>query len=133
MTRHCWRRSSRRFRSHVEVRGQAGIPGLRAHGMRKQINGLSAIVQGSFKLDPFSGALFVFCNRNRDRLKILEWDGDGFWLYLKRLERGRFRWPEVAQDSRTMSLSAEELRLLLGGPGVIQKLKRQEVRTGSVI
>jgi len=101
--------------------------------MRKQINGLSAIVQGSFKLDPFSGALFVFCNRNRDRLKILEWDGDGFWLYLKRLERGRFHWPEVAQDSRTMSLSAEELRLLLGGPGVIQKLKRQEVRTGSVI
>jgi transposase len=101
--------------------------------MRKQINGLSAIVQGSFKLDPFSGALFVFCNKKRDRLKILEWDGDGFWLYLKRLERGRFRWPEVAQDSRTMSLTVEELRLLLGGPGVIQKLKRQEVRTGSVI
>ena len=49
--------------------------------MRKSINGLSAIVEGSFKLDPFSGALFVFCNRNRDRLKILEWDGDGFWLY----------------------------------------------------
>jgi len=100
---------------------------------RKQINGLSAIVQGSFKLDPFSGALFVFCNRNRDRLKILEWDGDGFWLYLKRLERGHFRWPELAQGDRTMSLSVEELRLLLGGPGVIQKLKRQEVRIGSAI
>ena len=101
--------------------------------MRKQINGLSAIVQGSFKLDPFSGALFVFCNRKRDRLKILEWDGDGFWLYLKRLERGHFRWPEPAQGSSTMRLSAEELHLLLGGPGVIQKLKRQEVRIGSVI
>jgi transposase len=101
--------------------------------MRKQINGLSAIVQGSFQLDPFSGALFVFCNRNRDRIKILEWDGDGFWLYLKRLERGHFRWPDVADGSRTMSFSGEELRLLLGGPGVIQKLKRQEVRIGSAI
>jgi len=101
--------------------------------MRKQINGLAAIVERSFKLDPFSGALFVFCNRNRDRLKILEWDGDGFWLYLKRLERGHFRWPEPAQGSRTMRLSTEELRLLLGGPGVIQKLKRQEVRVGATI
>lgn len=115
--------------------------------MRKQINGLAAIVEGSFKLDPFSGALFVFCNRNRDRVKILEWDGDGFWLYLKRLERGHFRWPELppqkvlrdfpgtpeASDGRTMSLSGEELRMLLGSPGVIQKIKRQEVRIGSVI
>ena len=48
--------------------------------MRKQINGLASIVESSFSLDPFDGALFVFCNRNRDRVKILEWDGDGFWL-----------------------------------------------------
>jgi transposase len=48
--------------------------------MRKQINGLAAIVEGSFKLDPFDGALFVFCNRKRDRLKVLEFDVDGFWL-----------------------------------------------------
>ena len=48
--------------------------------MRKSIDGLAAIVEGSFRLDPFDGALFVFCNRNRDRIKILEWDGDGFWL-----------------------------------------------------
>ena len=48
--------------------------------MRKQINGLIVIVQESFKLDPFDSALFVFCNRNCDRLKILEWDDDGFWL-----------------------------------------------------
>ncbi len=51
--------------------------------MRKSINGLAAIVEGNFDLDPFDGALFVFCNRNRDRVKILEWDGDGFWLYFK--------------------------------------------------
>jgi transposase len=94
--------------------------------MRKQINGLMAIVEQSFKLDPFSGAVFVFCNRNRDRLKILEWDGDGFWLYFKRLEKGHFRWPAEGDDA-TMTLTAEELQILLGGAKVELKLKRQEV------
>jgi len=100
--------------------------------MRKSINGLAVIVEASFGLDPFSSALFVFCNRNRDRIKILEWDGDGFWLYFKRLEKGRFRWPN-SDAERTMALSGEELHLLLGSPRVIQKLKRQEVRIGAVI
>ena len=100
--------------------------------MRKSINGLAAIVEGSFKLDPFGGGLFVFCNRNRDRLKILEWDGDGFWLYFKRLEKGRFRWPGLG-ESDTMALTGEELHLLLGSPRVIQKLKRQEVKICAVI
>jgi len=94
--------------------------------MRKSINGLSAIVEGSFKLDPFDGALFVFCNRNRDRLKILEWDNDGFWLYFKRLEKGRFRWPAPG-DEATMTLSGEELSILLGGARVELKLRRNEV------
>lgn len=95
--------------------------------MRKSINGLAAIVEGSFNLDPFDGALFVFCNRNRDRIKILEWDGDGFWLYFKRLEKGRFRWPDLGEES-TMTLSGEELSILLGGAKVELKLKRNEVR-----
>ena len=94
--------------------------------MRKSINGLSAIVQAGFNLDPFSRSLFVFCNRNRDRLKILEWDGDGFWLYLKRLERGRFRWPASIDDEKTMVLSSEELAHLLGSPGLEQKLRRRQ-------
>jgi len=94
--------------------------------MRKQINGLMAIVEGSFRLDPYNGALFVFCNRNRDRIKILEWDGDGFWLYFKRLEKGRFRWPEPGEDA-TMTLSGEELSILLGGAKVELKLRRNEV------
>jgi transposase len=100
--------------------------------MRKSINGLSSIVEGSFELDVFGGALFVFCNRERDRVKILEWDGDGFWLYFKRLEKGRFRWPD-AKGGSIMSLTGEELRLLLGSPGVIQKLKRQEVKVGAAV
>jgi len=101
--------------------------------MRKQINGLAAIVEGSFKLDPFDNALFVFCNRNRDRIKILEWDGDGFWLYFKRLEKGRFRWPSANGDEVTMNLNSEEFSHLLGSPGVIQKLMRKEVKLGAVI
>jgi transposase len=59
--------------------------------MRKGINGLSALVEIGYNLDPFGDALFVFSNGIRTRLKILEWDGDGFWLHLKRLERGRFK------------------------------------------
>jgi transposase len=100
--------------------------------MRKQINGLAAMVEGSFKLDPFGTALFVFCNRNRDRLKILEWDGDGFWLYFKRLEKGRFRWPTIG-DEATMTLSGEEFSHLLGSPRVVQKIMRKEVKIGAVI
>lgn len=100
--------------------------------MRKSINGLAAIVEASFGLSPFDNAVFVFCNRNRDRLKILEWDGDGFWLYFKRLEKGRFRWP-ASDESKTMMLTGEELRVLLGSTKVIQKLKRQEVKIGAVI
>jgi len=94
--------------------------------MRKNINGLAAIVEGSFNLDPFGSAVFVFCNRNRDRIKILEWDGNGFWLYFKRLEKGRFKWPAPGADA-TMMLTGEELSLLLGGTQVELKLKRDEV------
>ena len=96
--------------------------------MRKSINGLSAIVELSFKLNPFSAALFVFCNRNRDRIKILEWDGDGFWLYFKRLEKGRFRWPTADTNEVTMTLSGEEFSHLLGSPKVVQKLMRKELK-----
>lgn len=94
--------------------------------MRKQINGLAAIVEGSFNLDPFDGALFVFCNRSRDRVKILEWDGDGFWLYFKRLEKGHFKWPTLEEEA-TMTLTGEELSYLLGGTRIELKLRRNEV------
>ena len=94
--------------------------------MRKSINGLMVLVQSSFGLDPFSDALFVFCNRKRDRLKILEWDTDGFWLYFKRLERGHFRWPAVGDDNK-MVLTSEELSWLIGSAKLEKKLKRTEV------
>ncbi len=94
--------------------------------MRKSINGLAAKVEGSFGLNPFDAALFVFCNRSRNRIKILEWDGDGFWLYFKRLEKGRFRWPTDGAES-IMELTGEELSILLKGTRVELKLKRSEV------
>ena len=99
-----------------------------ATDMRKSINGLSALVETSFNLDLFGDSLFVFCNRTRNRIKILEWDGDGFWLYFKRLEKGKFRW--VAEDSEnpTMTLSAEEFSHFLGSTKVLQKLKREELK-----
>ena len=58
--------------------------------MRRSIDGLAALVQQSFKLDPFSDSLFLFCGKRRDRIKALYWEGDGFVLLYKRLERGAF-------------------------------------------
>jgi transposase len=94
--------------------------------MRKSINGLMGIVEGGFGLDPFDGALFVFCNRKRDRVKVLEWDGDGYWLHFKRLEKGHFKWPAPGNEA-TMELTDEELSYLLGGTRVELKLSRNEV------
>jgi transposase len=103
-----------------------------ATDMRKSINGLASIVQSSFALDPCMNALFVFCNRSRDRIKILEWDGDGFWLYFKRLEKGHFKWATTCGEP-TMILNREELHTLLGSPRVIQKIMRNEVKIGAVV
>ena len=94
--------------------------------LRKSINGLVALVEGSFRLDPFGGAIFAFCNRSRDRLKLVEWDGDGFWLHLKRLEKGHFKWPTIGENA-TMILSGADLEMLLGGAKVELKIRRKEV------
>ncbi len=107
----------------------AAIPVFLACGdtdMRKSINGLAAIIQNSFELDPFEQALFVFCNRQRNRLKILTWEDNGFWLHFKRLERGRFKWP-LAGEEQTLTLSTDELKSLIQSPGIEQKLRRTEV------
>lgn len=100
--------------------------------MRKNINGLAAIVEGSFSLNPFEEAMFVFCNRSRDRIKILEWDSDGFWLHFKRLEKGHFKWPDASGEA-TLSLSSDELAILLGGTRVELKIRRREVTERRVV
>ena len=81
--------------------------------MRKQINGLSIIVQQEMKLDPFCGALFLFCNKRRHLLKILYWDRTGFCLWLKRLEKDRFPWP--MNVSEVQQIDRERLSQLLTG------------------
>jgi transposase len=103
-----------------------------ATDMRKSINGLSEKVERGFDLELFGEGVFVFCNRNRDRIKILEWDGDGFWLYFKRLEKGHFHWPQSGEDT-TLVLSNEELHVLLHGARVEQKLKRNSVTERKII
>lgn len=81
--------------------------------MRKGINGLAAIVQLALGERPFSGDVFVFRGRRGDQVKLLWWSGDGMNLYAKRLERGRFVWPQAA--SGAVHLSAAQLSMLLEG------------------
>ena len=79
--------------------------------MRKSIDGLAAIVVTRFALDPFEGCWFVFCNKGRDKMKILHWDTNGFWLYYRRLERGRFQWPRES-GSGPLIITSRQLQWL---------------------
>jgi transposase len=81
--------------------------------MRKGFDGLSAIVQLQLLEDPFSGQLFVFRGRRGDRVKLIWWDGDGLCLFAKRLERGKFVWPQASEG--TCSVSPAQLSMLLEG------------------
>ena len=79
--------------------------------IRKGIDGLAALVQRQFQLDPCSNALFLFCGRKRDRIKALYWEGDGFVLLYKRLESGVYQWPRNSQEAR--QISAQQYRSIL--------------------
>ena len=81
--------------------------------MRKSINGLSLLVEDQFDLDLFTGNLFAFCNRRRDMVKIPYWSGNGFCIWLKRLEEDQFRWPDSEQE--VMEISPAALDWLLHG------------------
>jgi len=81
---------------------------------RKSINGLSVIVESEMVLLPFSGALFVFCNEKRNKLKLLYWDKTGFALWYKRLEQEKFKWPKKRPESM-IELNEAQLHWLLDG------------------
>lgn len=84
--------------------------------MRKSFDGLSGVVRTALRGDPKSGDLFVFCNRLRNRLKVLYVDESGVWVCAKRLERGTFKWPTPPSPAeRRVEMRSEELALLLGG------------------
>lgn len=81
--------------------------------MRKQANGLSIVVEQLMQENPGSGSMFLFCNREKKLLKGLWWDRNGFWLAQKRLEKGRFPWPNTEEDAR--QISSDQLSMLLAG------------------
>ncbi len=86
-----------------------------ATDMRKGFEGLYGLARDRLHCQPLSGHVLVFANAQRNRLKLLFWDGSGLWVCAKRLEKGRFRWPEAAEGQAKVVLSPEELALLLGG------------------
>ena len=96
----------------------ADIPTVYLHrdivDFRKSINGLAVIVEQDMKLAPCQEAIFVFCNRRRDKLKILYWDKSGFVLWYKRLEASKFKWPRK-DIQHTITLTSEQLNWLLDG------------------
>lgn len=101
--------------------------------MRKSFDTLAALTRTVLDLDPLSGHVFAFCGRRRDRVKILIWDGTGFWLFAKRLARGTFAWPEPAADgARRVELRPEELTALLGGLELAQSSWRSWGTTRAV-
>ena len=94
--------------------------------MRRSIDGLAAIVEQQFRLDPFSRALFLFCGRRSDRIKGLLWEGDGFLLLYKRLEGGCFQWPRDSAEAKRVT--PQQLRWLMEGLSIEQKTAIREVR-----
>ncbi len=87
--------------------------------MRKSIDGLAAVVQEQFHLNPFSSCLFLFCGKRRDRMKVLLWEGDGFVLLYKRLENGNFKWPR--KENEVKPITWQEFRWLMEGLELEQK------------
>lgn len=94
--------------------------------MRKSFDGLSGLVQNQLGDNPCNGDVFMFINKTRDKIKLLHWQGGGFVLYYKRLEKGTFELPRYQADSGSLSLSYTQLAMIIDGLSIqnIQKRKR---------
>jgi len=97
--------------------------------MRKSFDGLSGIVRSEFAADPLDGSLFLFVNRRRDRLKILHFDGTGYWLYYKLLEAGTFE--VIASEDKCMRIDSTQLAMLLGGVSLVTVKRRKRYQRAS--
>ena len=104
--------------------------GLGHTDMRKSIDGLSILVSNHLKEDPFSGHLYVFCNRKHTILKLLYWDTNGFCLWHKRLEKHRFRWPD--ESGAVKEISNRELEWLISGMDIYQVEAHERLSYSSV-
>ena len=102
-----------------------------ATDMRKSFEGLFGLVRDRLQGDPLSGHVFLFSNAQRNRLKLLFWDGSGLWVCAKRLEKGRFRWPQADAGQTRIVLTQEELALLLGGIDLSQTRRRAWYRAST--
>ena len=98
--------------------------------MRKGFNGLSGIVREEFQSDPTDGSLFIFINRRRDRMKLLYFDGGGFWLYYRLLESGTFENLQSEQGSCQLQMDATELSMLLSGVSLVASQQRRKRYSG---
>ena len=97
-----------------------------ATDMRKGFNGLSGIVRSEFQSDPADGSLFIFINRRRDRMKLLHFDGGGFWLYYRLLEAGTFEELKPQDDSCRLQIDATQLSMLLSGVSLVRSDRRRK-------
>lgn len=86
--------------------------------LRRGIDGLAGIIRHQFQIDPFNGALFLFCGRRKDRIRGLYWEGSGFVVLTKRLEQGIFQWPKSEPEVKT--LTPQQFRWLMEGLSIDQ-------------
>ena len=96
--------------------------------LRKSFEGLYGLVRDHLLCDPLSGHVFLFTHAQRNRLKLLFYDGSGLWACAKRLDRGCFRWPDHDRESAAVVLTPAELALLLGGIDLRQTARRHRPR-----
>ena len=101
---------------------------VEAVDMRKGFEGLYGLVRDQLCHDPLSGHVFLFANKTKTRLKALVWDGSGLWVCAKRLEKGRFRWPEAKPQQRAVTMRSEELAMLVNGLDLKQTRQRNWYR-----
>ena len=111
----------------IPTTGRAVYLARGATDLRKSIDALATLVQVTFRLDPCATALFVFCNRDRNKVKILEWDETGFWLHYKRWEQGRIPWPQAGHDP-TQAITGRQLQWLLDGLALDQPQAHRPLR-----
>ena len=97
--------------------------------LRKGFDGLSGIVRSELAADPLDGSLFLFINRRRDRLKILHFDGSGYWLYYKLLEAGTFE--VIGAQDKCISIDSTQLAMLLGGVSLASVKRRRRYQRAS--
>ncbi len=97
--------------------------------MRKSFRGLCLLTESVLKEDPASGHWFVFINRRRDRLKLLGWDGQGFWIWYKRLESGVFEKPTADENLAQLEIDVTQLSLIIHGIDLRSAKRRRRYKT----